>query len=306
VQAAIETQALVRRYGGRAVVDGLDLLVPAGSIFGFLGPNGAGKTTTIRLLLGLINADAGSIHVLGYAMPSDRPRILREVGAIVETPTHYDHLTGRENLAITCRMLDLAAGEIDRALDIVDLRHAGGEQAGRYSLGMRQRLGIARALLGRPKLLILDEPTNGLDPDGIRDMRALIRDLPSRHGCTVLLCSHMLSEVEQVASHVGLMWGGRLLAQGSLADVLGGREPMIELGADRLTEAAELIAASGLLVSETEPGLLAVRGRTDPADLNYMLTASGIAVSHLARREQSLEDLYLDLSREERLLESCR
>jgi lantibiotic transport system ATP-binding protein len=306
VQAAIETRALEHRYGSRAVVNGLSLVVPEGSIFGFLGPNGAGKTTTIRLLLGLIAPHAGTIRVLGKPMPSARAEILSQVGAIVETPTHYDHLTGRENLSITCRLLGLGRGEIDRTLEIVGLLRAAGDQAGRYSLGMRQRLGIARALLGRPKLLILDEPTNGLDPDGIRDMRALIRDLPSRHGCTVLLCSHMLSEVEQVASHVGLMWGGRLLAQGSLADVLGRREPAIELGTDRLAEATDLLTASGLAVVEAGSGRLAVRGHAEPADLNFLLTASGIAVSHLARREQSLEDLYLDLSREERLLESCR
>jgi lantibiotic transport system ATP-binding protein len=305
VQAAIETRVLERQYGGRAVVDRVNLLVPQGAVYGFLGPNGAGKTTTIRLLLGLVPPSAGSVRIFGQPMPEQRAAILRQVGAIVETPTHYDHLTGRENLSITRRLLGVDRSEIDRALDIVTLRDAADQRVGRYSLGMRQRLGIARALLGRPKLLILDEPTNGLDPDGIRDMRALIRDLPGRHGCTVLLCSHLLGEVEQVASHVGLMWRGRLLAQGALQAVLGGRGTTIEIAADRLDDAAALIAQCGLSVSVAGRGRLAIRGSADPAELNFLLTASGISVSHLARRERSLEDLYVDLGRHERLTEIC-
>jgi lantibiotic transport system ATP-binding protein len=304
VQAAVSTQALVRLYGSRAVVDGIDLYVPSGAIYGFLGPNGAGKTTTIRMILGLIPPTSGSISVLGRSMPVQRSQILGQVGAIVETPTHYDHLTGRENLEITRMLTGLRRSEMDRVLDIVAMRDAAGERVGRYSLGMRQRLGIARALLGQPRLLILDEPTNGLDPEGIRDMRALIRDLPKDHGCTVLLCSHLLAEVEQVATHVGLMWRGRLVAQGDLAEVLGQRGTAVEIATDRPDEAQAVLRGRGFSVRLNGERLI-VEGSQAPATLNALLAGAGIAVSHLAASERSLEDLYHDLGRHERLLETC-
>ncbi len=295
MQWAIETRALARHFGGRPAVAGIDLRVPAGSLFGFLGPNGAGKTTTIRLLLGLMRASAGTAVVLGRPMPAARLSIAREVGAIIETPAHYDHLTGIENLDITRRLLRLPAAEITRVLDIVELARDAGRRVGGFSLGMRQRLGIARALLGRPKLLILDEPTNGLDPDGIREIRALLRRLPAE-GVTVFVSSHLLAEVEQVVSHVAIMSGGRLLAQGPLHETLAAAAPSLELAVDRREEAVALLAAAGLRIKPGAAGRLDVHGDADPAAVNFMLHAAGIEVAHLARRAASLEDRYLALT----------
>lgn len=301
MQAAIRTLGLIKRYGGRPVVDRIDLLVPSGAIYGFLGPNGAGKTTTVRLLLGLTLPHAGRIELLGRPAPAS----LRDVGAIIETPTHYEHLTGVENLEISRQLLRLPAGEIDRVLDIVGLRTSARARVGTYSLGMRQRLGLARALLGRPRLLILDEPTNGLDPDGIREMRALIRALPEHQSCTVLLCSHQLAEVQQVATEIGLMWGGRLVRQGRLSDIVADQDATLEVATDRCSEAADLLTTRGFKTEPLDQNRLAVRGAADPAALNALLTGAGFAVSHLAVRELSLEDVYTDLTRTPRLLAAC-
>lgn len=174
---AVETSALGRRFGAQEAVCEVDLAVPEGAVYGFLGQNGAGKTTTIRMLLGLLKPSEGRARLFGRDVRNERIEAARLVGALVETPCHYDHLTGRENLAITARLLRAGRGEIDRVLDIVELAGAADRRVGGYSLGMRQRLGVARALLGRPRLLILEEPTNGLDPQGIRDMRQLIAAL---------------------------------------------------------------------------------------------------------------------------------
>ena len=296
MQAAIETHGLRRRFGKHAAVDGIELLVPGGSIFGFLGPNGAGKTTTIRLLLGLIRPSGGTIQVLGQPMPQARRAISARVGALVEAPAHYDQLTATENLEITRRLLGLERREIGRVLEIVGLTHAAGQRVRGFSLGMRQRLGIARALLGRPRLLILDEPTNGLDPDGIRDMRALLRALPEQEQCTVFLSSHLLAEVEQVASHVGLMWRGRLITQGPLDQVLDSTDRMIEIEVDRAGEAERLLRAGGFGIGAASAGRIELRGDPDPARVNALLVGQGIGVSHLARKRRSLEGLYVDLT----------
>ena len=221
---AVRTAGLTRRFGDQVAVDAVDLVVPQGAIYGFLGPNGSGKTTTIRVLLGLIAADAGSVELLGHAMPRAAARVLPRVGALIEGPAFHPYITGKQNL----RRLDLSdatadpatsAQRIDAALARVGLTAAAGKKYRNYSLGMKQRLGLAAALLQPRDLLILDEPTNGLDPQGTREVRRLIRDLAT-DGTTVLVSSHLLSEIEQVATHVGMMSGGRLVRQGTLEDVL--------------------------------------------------------------------------------------
>ena len=183
----------------------VSLFVPEACVYGFVGPNGAGKTTVMRLLLGLLQADAGTVRLFGHSVEKNRRAALTHVGAVIESPAHYSHLSGRDNLRLTCTLLGLPGTESDRVLELVDLATEGGQKVGTYSLGMKQRLAIARTLLGAPRLLLLDEPTNGLDPDGIISMRAFIRDLPDRIKGTVFISSHLLTEVQQVADYVGLM-----------------------------------------------------------------------------------------------------
>ncbi len=298
--AAIESEGLAKRFGRRDAVAGIDLHVPTSSIYAFLGQNGAGKTTAIRLILGLLRPTGGSVRVWGHDVASDRLRAARGVGSLVETPALYDRLTGRENLDLTRRMLGVSASEIDRVLDVVDLAGAGGRLAGGYSLGMRQRLGLARALLGRPRLLILDEPSNGLDPDGMRDMRALIRALPDRDGATVFVSSHMLGEVEQIATHVGLMHEGRLLAQSTLAEIKAGVRSL-HAAVGEAERAAAALSDIGLSARATGDGDLQVTvpqgedGASFAAAVNARLVERGFGVSRLGLAERTLEDVYLGM-----------
>lgn len=291
---ALQTEQLTKRFGNAPpAVNALSLTVPRGAVYGFLGANGAGKTTTLRLVLGLLRPTAGTIRLFGRGAS---PR--GEVGALIETPSPYPNLTGRENLDITRRLLGRGRTEIDRVLDIVDLRAAADRRVGGYSLGMRQRLGIARALLGKPRLLILDEPTNGLDPDGISEMRTLIRRLPENGDVTLVVSSHLLSEVEQVASHVGLLHQGRLLLEAPLRSILDAPGP-VEVGTSDGARSATLLAAAGFQVSAAEDaGLLLVaredRQEADPSEIAALLVRDGQRVSHLARRRRSLEHVYHD------------
>ena len=215
---AIETKNLTRTFNNKTAVDSIDLRVPTGSIYGFLGPNGAEKTTTIRMLLGLIKPSAGEICILGKSRAEQRQNILGEIGALVELPSLYPHLTGWENLQITALLRNVSKERIDEVLGTVGLQEARDKKVKEYSLGMKQRLGLAQALLSSPKLLILDEPTNGLDPAGIREMRELIIALPKQFGTTVFLSSHLLHEVERVATHIGVLHHGKLIFQGPIGE----------------------------------------------------------------------------------------
>ncbi len=213
----VKTQALTKRYGGAEAVGGLDMEAAEGRIYGFLGPNGAGKSTTLKMLLGLIRPTAGEISIFGKRLSSGtRAEILRDVGSLIESPSCYDHLTGEENLEILRVLLDLPKKNVDEALCTVRLDRQRGKKVSAYSLGMKQRLGLAGALLSYPKLLLLDEPTNGLDPAGIQEMRELIRSLPGRYGMTVVVSSHLLSEIDQIADDVGIISRGKMVYQGPL------------------------------------------------------------------------------------------
>ncbi|HEX8482700.1 MAG TPA: ATP-binding cassette domain-containing protein [Allosphingosinicella sp.] len=295
---AVETSALSRRFGRREAVCGVDLAVPEGAIYGFLGRNGAGKTTTIRMLLGLLLPTGGSARLFGRDVRRDRMAAVSLAGALVETPCHYDHLTGRENLAITARLLRADSREIDRVLDIVELSGAAGRRVGGYSLGMRQRLGVARALIGRPRLLILDEPTNGLDPQGIRDMRGLVAALAEGEGVTVFVSSHILAEVEQTATHVGLMHQGRLLLQGRAESLKGGRGRSVAFSVDRPEAVVAMLRPTGLRATRAGPARVSVEGSSfeggDIAAINFMLVEQGIRVSAIDVREPTLEQLFHD------------
>jgi ABC-2 type transport system ATP-binding protein len=293
---AIETRELTRRFGSRTAVHSLALSVPQGCIYGFLGPNGAGKTTTIRLLLGLLQPNEGNIFLYGEPFTWQRRDLLRDVGALVETPSIYPHLTGRENLDLTRRILGLPAARVEESLDLTGLCADAGQVVRTYSLGMRQRLGLALAWLGKPRLLILDEPANGLDPAGTRELRALLRQLAREHQVTVFLSSHLLSEIEHIADHIGVINRGQMVFQGEIGNLRRCQPPLV-VSVDRPQEAAHLLKAGGWRAVEDSNHSLSVHAlsETDAAQVNRALVMGGIQVYELSRQEDTLEDLFLRL-----------
>ena len=289
----ISSQGLTRRFGARTVVQDLDLAVPAQSITGFLGPNGAGKTTTISLLLGLLKAHAGTCEVLGH--PPGHPAALAQLGAMVESPSLYDHLTGRENLEITRLMRGVGKSEVDRVLGLVSLSADARRPVREYSLGMRQRLGVALALMGQPRLLILDEPTNGLDPAGIQDMRELIRRLPRDTGASVFLSSHLLSEMEQVAQNLVVIHHGRLRYQGSTEGLGQTGEAGLVLRVDLPDRAREALRPLGFPVREADGHLWVQAPASEAPSVAASLVGGGCALYELAPHRVSLETRFLAL-----------
>ncbi|MCB1634497.1 MAG: ATP-binding cassette domain-containing protein [Xanthomonadales bacterium] len=294
---ALQTIGLTRRFGSRTAVNEVSLTVPARSVYGFLGRNGAGKTTTLKLLLGLLRPDAGSAWIDGIDVGRDRLAAARRVGALLEAHGFYGHLSGRENLDLSRRLLRLPVAEIDRVLDITGLTPHGRRRVADYSLGMRQRLGLARAMLGAPPVLLLDEPTNGLDPEGIADMRHFLRELPERSGATVLVSSHLLGEIEQTATHIGILSHGRLVLEGELASLTAGLATTVCVETDQPELAANIAREHGFEVDRGEPALIARFApgedvRRAAAALNRVLCAADIAVHALAPQKRSLEALY--------------
>lgn len=294
----IQTETLSRSFGSQQVVRSLDLNVPQGSVYAFLGPNGAGKSTTIRLLLGLLRPSSGSIHLFGHSLVTHRLAILRRLGSLVEMPSLYPHLTATENLGIPARLLERSRTDISRVLDVVGLSGVGAKQVGKFSLGMKQRLGLAAALLAQPELLILDEPTNGLDPAGIHEVRQLLRSMPTQHGVTVFLSSHLLSEVEQLATHVGMLSQGELVFQGPVAMLAERRQSRLRLLVDRPDEAAVRLTTRGW--DTTRDGDTLLTSATAPAAaINRFLVENGFDVHQLAHETDSLEQLFLGMTHSE-------
>ena len=293
----IETRGLSRRFGAQVAVDDLNLLVPAAGVYGFLGPNGAGKTTAIRMLLGLIRPDAGEVCLFGQPLHSNHRGLMSRVGALVEAPSLYPHLTGRENLEVTRRLLGAPRNLIDVALETVRMTRDADRRVREYSLGMRQRLGLGLALLNKPDLLILDEPTNGLDPAGIHEMRDLIKRLPHEFGVTVFLSSHLLSEVEQIAGHIGIIHESKLLFQGTLAELQKKQQTELTVGVTKPDEAIDCLVSAGWSVQRRD-GLLSVSAAApeDAAKVNRLLVDHRLDVFHLALSQQSLEDIFLTLT----------
>jgi ABC-2 type transport system ATP-binding protein len=293
----VEVRGLVKTYGSVHAVDHVDLTVESGDIYGYLGPNGAGKTTTLRMLLGLIRRDGGSVALFGRD-PARRIDALEHVAGFVESPTFYPYLSGRENLQLL-GALDggVERTRIDEVVEQVELSDRAGDRVGTYSLGMRQRLGIAAALLRNPKLLILDEPANGLDPAGIRDMRALIAGLPER-GVTVLYSSHLLAEVEEVCTRVAIVNDGRIAFEGRLDELRAsfGISYRLETADDQAatTAAHEL----DITVATTDGGLALDADQPAVDRLTVELGRKGIPIRHLARQQRSLEDLFFQLTEE--------
>ena len=301
MKPVIETHALCKSYHGRPVVDHLNLTVPEGCVYGFLGPNGAGKSTTMKMLLGLVHPTGGSVELLGYTLnEANRIALLRQTGSLIESPSGYLHLTARENLSIVADLKDVDRKDISRVLEIVHLTKDADRKVGQYSLGMKQRLGIAMALLGSPKLLILDEPTNGLDPAGIQEMRSLIAAMPQTTGATVLISSHLLGEIEQMVDQVGILNHGRLLFEGSLQQLQKHSRGGILLRVLDAPKAAAVLQQQGVKTAAPadQPGTLQLPPLPDEAlaALVCALAESGVGVVGLAAQTKSLEDIFLSLT----------
>jgi len=299
---AVVTRGLTKRFGKRLAVDGLDLVIPAGSISGFVGQNGAGKTTTIRMLLGLIRPTAGRGTVLGHPLGRSRAYLPR-VGALIEGPTFYPALSGRENLMVLARLSGIDNRRVDAALERVGLGTRGLDPFRTYSLGMRQRLGIAAALLPGPELLVLDEPTNGLDPQGIAEIRAMLRSFADE-GMTVFVSSHLLAEIQQICEHLVVIETGRLLFQGGVEELLAARAPELIVRTENQNHAKRLLqlvmgtGRSARIVGDNESTTLEVLADCSwAADLNRLAMANGITLVHLAERRSTLEEAFFEITR---------
>ena len=294
----IITESLTKNYKSKVVVNHLDLRVPGGSIYGFLGPNGAGKSTTLKMLLGLVKPTAGSMIILGKEVNSkNRLGILSATGSLIESPAYYGHLSGKENLQIICTLKNLPESEIPRVLHIVRMKEQQNKKVSQYSLGMKQRLGLAAALLGSPKILLLDEPTNGLDPAGIQEMRELICSLPKAFGITVLISSHLLSEIDQMATHVGIINQGELIFQDSLSVLHEHSRSRLFLRTSDDQTAFRYLKHSGL-PAEWRNGALTLRTSEDNRVMQAvsLLVNSGIGILRLEEHQMSLEDIFLHLT----------
>jgi len=299
---AVATHGLTKRFGPNVAVDDVELLVPRGCAFGYLGPNGAGKTTLIRTLLGLTQADAGTMSLLGIPVPSQRSRALARVGAIVDEPRFHGHLTGRQNLRLLAAARGAGAHErIAPALERVGLGERGDDKVDSYSMGMRQRLGVAACLLGDPELLILDEPMNGLDPAGMHEMRTMIQSLV-HEGRTVMLSSHLLDEVERTCDAVAIVDRGRVIRQGPIQELVQGASAVVEVECSNPALAVRLVeeagVASGVAIRDEVLTVTLHHGTTRPmvAEINRRLVEAGVAVYRLQEARTSLEDWFLSVT----------
>jgi ABC-type multidrug transport system ATPase subunit len=292
----VETSGLTKRYGsGVLAVDSVDMSVRRGEVYGFLGPNGAGKTTTLRMLIGLIRPTSGTATVAGQAPGS--PAGLARIGSLIESPGFYPYLSGRENLRVVADLAGAKQKRVDEVLDMVELTSRAGRKFGTYSTGMKQRLGVAGALLKDPDLLILDEPTNGLDPQGMAEMRKLIKDI-GQGDRTVLLSSHLLGEVEQICDRVGVISGGKLVSQSTVRELIGEKGVLVR--ADSSDRASEILSRMfGAAAVSRQDGFIHLA--TDPKhsiDINRELVGAGVGVSELRPYERSLEEVFFQLTGE--------
>jgi ABC-2 type transport system ATP-binding protein len=292
-ELVVQTDGLTKRYGDRLAVDDVGMTVRRGEVYGFLGPNGAGKTTTLRMMLGLIRPTAGTATILGR--PAGRTDVNGRVGALVEGPGFYPYLSGRDNLRVLARYRDLPAGQVEEVLERVDLSGRGDDKFKTYSLGMKQRLGVASALMGDPELIVLDEPTNGLDPAGMADMRALVVDL-ARGGQTVLLSSHLLTEVQEICDRVGVISAGRLLRESSVAELRGRTSLRVRaVPLDRALAIAMRAAGDDGVRVDGDSLVLDLPVDRAPA-LARELVAEGVDVHELAPLERTLEEVFFEMT----------
>lgn len=300
-QNLVETHHLTKQYGKVRCVSGINMHVPPSAIYGFLGPNGAGKSTTLKMILGLVRPTEGNITLFGTPVnEKNRIKLLTQTGSLIESPSYYGHLTGEENLRIIQTLKGCAIKDIDKVLQIVRLDGARHKLVNHYSLGMKQRLGLAAALLGFPRLLILDEPTNGLDPAGIQEMRELIRSLPDAYGMTILVSSHLLSEIDQMADHVGIIRKGELVYQNTLQSLHSHAKSQIALRVSHPAIAMDLLREDGIELSQEEDYLLfPMMDDSYIASLCKRLIEQNISLYRIEKREKSLEDIFLSLTGKE-------
>jgi len=296
----VSLRGVTKRIGSRTIIDGLSLDVPRGEVFGFLGPNGSGKTTTIRMMVGLMSLTAGEIVIDGHSIRTDYEQAIRHVGAIVENPEMYKYLTGRQNLLHYARMIPgISSKRIDEVVELVGLTGRIEDKVKTYSLGMRQRLGVAQAILHKPSLLILDEPTNGLDPAGIRELRDYLRLLAREEGITVFVSSHLLAEMELMCDRFAIIQSGRLVNVRTLAEIRDSETgALVDFDVDRPDAAAEVLA--GLGARREGAGLVLQTDRNGAAEANAALVAAGIRVYGIRMRTKSLEDQFLEMTGGER------
>lgn len=293
----IETRKLSYRFGANQVLDQVSLQVEAGSIYGFIGPNGAGKTTSIKILLNLLQTEDKKVFLFGKEFRNNRIDILSRIGSLVEQPAIYYHLSGRENLINRARLLQISEVRVDEILKLVGLSDHADKKAGQYSLGMKQRLGIGLALLPDPELLILDEPTNGLDPNGIIEIRNLLRNLVYEMGKTVFISSHLLSEVEKMVSHIGIINHGKLVFQGSLEELHKISKKQIHIQVSYPDKAKELLIENGYLTELFDETLfIPYQSKEHVAEINQLLVSNNHKVYSLSQSQENLENLFLSIT----------
>lgn len=299
----VSTSKLSKKYGDTYRVKDIDLFVKKGDIYGFLGPNGAGKSTTLKMLLGLVKPTGGTFKIFNQEFESNRSSILKEIGSLIESPSYYGHLSGIENMRVMQRLREVPDKNVAEALRIVRLENQKDKKVSHYSLGMKQRLGIAMALLAFPKLLILDEPTNGLDPAGISEIRELIQTLPRRYGITVLISSHLLSEIEQLATSVGIINNGKMLFQGEMDELKMKSKSTIAIKTDNNRLAKDILVRRGI-VNTQEGDFLMLRDIIDRqvVQINKELTNHDIGVLRIEEHKKSLENIFLSLTGKEQSL----
>ena len=300
----IKTTNLCKEYDKTMRVNNLNLKVNKGEVYGFLGPNGAGKSTTLKMLLGLVKPTNGKIEILNKEFnDKNRISILKNIGALIESPSYYDHLTGLENMRIMQKLLNAPSKNIEKALEIVRLQNAKDKKVRNYSLGMKQRLGIAMAILNFPKLLILDEPTNGLDPSGIHEIRELIKSFPKKYGMTVIISSHLLSEIDMIATEVGIITEGKLVFQDKLEKLHERGEASILIKSDNLNTAKNILDINGI-DSNIKDGYLVLGDLQDSvvSRINSFLVNSGVNIYRIEKNQKSLEEIFMELTGKESTL----
>ena len=295
---AIETVDLNYHFGKQLVVKNLAMKVPIGSIYGFLGPNGAGKTTTIKILLNLLKSPADKVFIFGKEINSNRIACLKQMGALVEQPAIYGHLSGKENLVNRCILLGIKKSKAEEMLNLVGLIEAANKKAGQYSLGMKQRLGIALAMVSDPELLLLDEPTNGLDPNGIIEIRNLMIELTTKHAKTILVSSHLLAEIERTATHVGIINKGEMLFQGTIGDLHNLSKATIKIETNNSKKASEILINNNINLLHSEKNTLTVEfeNKEKMGELNTILVNNGLTVYSISKANKDLENLFLDIT----------